>query len=55
MDPLPLIDPLLAEILVCPRCRGPLEENEDRSVLICTDDGLEFPVEDGVPNMLLDD
>ncbi len=52
---MPLIDPLLAELLVCPRCHADLTEDEDRSALVCVDDGLLFPVEDGVPNMIIDD
>ena len=51
---MPLIDPLLAEILVCPRCRGDLIEDEETSELVCTVDGSRYPVSDGVPNMIVD-
>jgi len=51
----PLIDPVLAELLVCPRCRGDLTEDLDQSALVCPLDGLLFPVVDGVPNMIIDE
>lgn len=49
-----LISALLKEVLVCPVCRGELEEDEPRSLLRCPKDGLEFPVRDGIPMMLVD-
>jgi uncharacterized protein YbaR (Trm112 family) len=52
---MPLLDPLLKEILVCPQCRGALTENEAERTLTCPT-GLVFSVgADGIPNMLLDD
>ena len=50
---MPLIDPQLKAILVCPVCRGELEEDEAKQVLRCTQDGLEFAVRDGIPIMLV--
>ena len=50
---MPLIDPQLIAILVCPVCRGELEEDEAKQVLRCTQDGLEFAVRDGIPIMLV--
>lgn len=50
-----LIDDTLAEILVCPNDKGMLREDEERSVLWCTDCGLGFPVRDGIPIMLMDE
>ena len=52
---MPLIDPQLKEILVCPLCHGELEEDEAKSVLRCNRDGLEFPVRDGIPIMLVEE
>ncbi len=48
------------DILACPICKGDLrleveEENEEEIVsgkLICTKCGTEYPIEDGIPNML---
>ena len=41
------VDPTLRALLVCPSCRGELEDAERG--LICRAEGLVFPVEDGVP------
>ena len=49
-----LIPPELMEILVCPLCRSDLEELEEESVLRCTKCGHRFPVEDGIPNMIVE-
>jgi uncharacterized protein YbaR (Trm112 family) len=53
---MPLIDPQLKEILVCP-CphHAELEEDEAASRLRCQTCRLTFSVEDGLPNMLLSD
>ena len=48
-----LISPQLKEILVCPTCHGELEEDAAKSVLRCTQDGTEFPVQDGIPIMMV--
>ncbi len=50
----------LLEILACPICKGDLklevfEENEEEVIsgkLICTKCGTEYPIEEGIPNML---
>lgn len=52
---MPLLDPLLKEILVCPNCRGELEEREAESKLRCTQCKLLYPVRDGIPVMLIDE
>jgi len=53
------IDPALLEILVCPRCKGELEvkraaDGEERS-LDCGSCRLSYPVEDGIPVMLVEE
>lgn len=50
-----LIDPSLAEILVCPVDHGDLTQHEERSELECQKCGRIFPVQDGIPIMLVDD
>ena len=50
-----LIDPALAEILVCPVDHADLEENPKDSVLVCTQCGRRYPVRDGVPVMLVEE
>ncbi|BCM90480.1 hypothetical protein IAD21_02333 [Abditibacteriota bacterium] len=52
---MPLISELLQEVLVCPVCHGELEVDEAKSVLRCKNDGLEFPVRDGIPIMMVND
>jgi uncharacterized protein YbaR (Trm112 family) len=49
-----LIDPAL-KILVCPACHGELCEDETASKLRCTQCGLAFPVQDGIPIMLIEE
>lgn len=48
---MPLVDPVLMEILRCPVCHGTLAEQPDTSELVC-DDGHRYPVTDGVPDMV---
>jgi len=52
---MPLLDAMLKEILVCPNCRGELEEREPESRLLCTQCGLSYPVRDGIPVMLIEE
>jgi uncharacterized protein len=47
--------PQLLEILVCPKCKGPLEYREAEAVLVCHHDRLRYPVRDGIPIMLIDE
>ena len=50
----------LMEILACPVCKGELELTVTREddgeiiegVLVCTQCGERYPIEDGVPNLL---
>ena len=43
----------LLEILVCPLGRAPLRQEGE--YLVCTRCGLGYKVEDGIPNMLIDE
>ena len=47
------IDKKLLNILVCPISKGPLKYNKGENELISLEAGLAFPVEDGIPIMLL--
>ncbi len=47
-----LVAPELLELLVCPIDKAPLVAEDD--VLACTACGRRYPVEDGIPNMLVD-
>jgi len=41
----------IIDILVCPRCFKNLERKEN--LLVCHKCELAFPIEDGIPNMLI--
>ncbi len=51
-----MIDHRLADLLVCPVCKGPLEMRHDElgrpTELVCPADRLGFPLRDGIPVML---
>jgi uncharacterized protein YbaR (Trm112 family) len=46
------MDKQLAAMLVCPNCKGQLKLDKEAQELLCTFDGLAYPVRDGVPVML---
>lgn len=48
------LDPEFLEILACPSCKGPLEPADGEDALDCRACRLRFPVEDGIPVLLLD-
>ena len=52
---MPLIDPLLAEILVCPVDQGDLDQDEAASRLVCQICERRYPVTDGIPVMLVEE
>jgi len=45
----------LLEILVCPRCKGEIEYLKDPEGFGCSECRLFFPVEDDIPNFLVDE
>lgn len=49
-----LIDPTLAEVLVCPVDKADLTEDVEAERLECTVCGRRYPVRDGIPIMLVD-
>ena len=46
------LDPRLLDILCCPACHGDVAEKADG--LLCQACGLLYPIEDGIPVMLVD-
>ncbi len=53
------MDHRLIEMLVCPVCKGPLEDRRNDAAsglpareLVCPADRLAFPIRDGIPVML---
>lgn len=49
------LDQRLLDILVCPECHGDVEHKERRKVIVCAPCGLQYPVRDGIPVMLVDE
>lgn len=49
------MDKQLLAMLVCPVCQGKLKLDSEAQELLCTFDGLAFPIQDGVPVMLDDE
>lgn len=49
------LDPVLLEILVCPRCRGGLEYREEEAELRCPKCRVVYRIEDDIPIMLIDE
>ncbi|MBI5200649.1 MAG: Trm112 family protein [Elusimicrobia bacterium] len=49
-----LVDPELLKILACPACKKPLEEREARKQLACRACAKAYPVDDGIPILLVD-
>ena len=43
----------LLEILICPACRARVELKEDSSALVCQNCGRGYPIQDGIPSMLI--
>lgn len=49
------LSPQLLSILVCPKCKGPLQYREAESRLVCAACRLQYPVRDDIPIMLVDE
>lgn len=45
----------LLEILVCPKCKGEIQLNEEKDGLICDACHLLYEVRDDIPIMLIDE
>lgn len=45
----------LVSILVCPRCKGPLETDPAEAGFTCHACHLRYPVREGIPVMLVDE
>jgi len=49
------VPPELLEILACPKCHASVETNESLGGFVCAACELLYPVEDGIPNFLIDE
>ena len=47
--------PQLLALLVCPKCKGPLEYRETDASLVCHACRLRYAIKDGIPVMLIDE
>jgi uncharacterized protein YbaR (Trm112 family) len=43
------------EMMVCPQCNGKLDYNKQNSELVCKTCKLAYPVNDGIPVMLVEE
>lgn len=50
-----MISEELLEILACPQCKGELEYDSNKDVLICPACRLKYPIQDDIPIMLIDE
>ena len=50
-----MVDAELLKILACPSCKGRLEYDGERNTLDCKQCRLLFPVDNGVPIMLVEE
>ena len=48
----PTIDNETLELLCCPKCKGALRMEAERSVLVCTQCSAVYRLKDGIPMML---
>jgi uncharacterized protein YbaR (Trm112 family) len=46
------LDEKILRILVCPKCKGELEYDREKSRLVCGSCKLAYPVKDDIPVML---
>lgn len=49
------LDPKLKDLLVCPKCHGELQEQDDPHELVCRQCRLAYPVRDDLPVMLIEE
>lgn len=45
----------LLDILVCPKCKGPVTVNESEDGLVCSACKLEYEIRDDIPIMLIEE
>ena len=45
----------LLDILVCPKCKGPLRYDEGKNRLYCDTNKLAFRIEDDIPILLIEE
>ena len=48
------MDNKLLEIVICPRCHGKLDYLKQKSILVCQFDRLSYPIDDGLPVLMVE-
>ena len=48
------LDLKILDVLACPSCKGKLDYDKNSQKLICKFEKLAFPIQEGVPILLLD-
>jgi len=49
-----MLEKKLLDVLACPKCKGQLEYDKKREILICRKDGIYFEIKENIPIMLID-
>lgn len=49
------LDEELMKRLVCPECRSRMEHKDRRKAVVCLGCGLQYPAEDSIPVMLVEE
>ncbi|HJZ86916.1 MAG TPA: Trm112 family protein [Polyangia bacterium] len=49
------LSPDLIEIVVCPKCKGPIDLRSDGSAFVCRACRLVYAVVDDIPNFLIEE
>ena len=49
------VDEKLLEILVCPKCKGPLDYQQEPPALVCRSCRLVYEIRDDIPILLIDE
>ena len=49
------LNPQLAELLACPKCKGKLELRADESAFVCRACKLVYAVVDQIPNFIIEE
>jgi hypothetical protein len=49
------LSPDLIEILACPKCKGPLKQEDEPQGFACPACNLLYKIEDDIPNFLIDE
>lgn len=50
-----MIEPWLLELLVCPKCKGPLRYEAQPESLVCERDRVRYEVRENIPILLIDE